>query len=67
MTIKSASGGKDVILAAAEPEFLGFSDEYQMAHPTRFERVTFAFGGQGWIRFPCLPEISWNYHSQVVS
>src|SRR6266516_2932441 len=25
-----------------------------LAHPTRFERVTFAFGGQGWVYFPCL-------------
>jgi hypothetical protein len=23
-----------------------FADEYQVARPTRFERVTFAFGGQ---------------------
>jgi hypothetical protein len=28
--------------------------------------VTFAFGGQRWIHFPCLPEISWNYQSQVI-
>jgi hypothetical protein len=31
------------------PAYLGrtaFADEYQVAHPTRFERVTFAFGGQ---------------------
>jgi hypothetical protein len=24
-----------------------FADEYKVAHPTRFERVTFAFGGLG--------------------
>src|SRR6266480_3650738 len=28
----------------------------KLAHPTRFERVTFAFGGQRWDNFPCLPE-----------
>src|SRR5258705_6307460 len=32
-----------------------------LAHPTRFERVTFAFGGQGWADYYCLPEIAWNY------
>jgi hypothetical protein len=32
-----------------------------LAHPTRFERVTFAFGGQRWGYYLCLPKIPWNY------
>jgi hypothetical protein len=38
-----------------------------MAHPTRFERVAFAFGGQRWDNYPCLPEILWNYFASDVS
>jgi len=38
----------------------------EMAHPTRFERVTFAFGGQRWGYFSRLPEKTWNYLVQVI-
>jgi hypothetical protein len=34
----------------------------RLAHPTRFERVTFAFGGQKWVlsrRFLGLPQLSY--------
>jgi hypothetical protein len=43
-------GSKDVleraVLASRVWSRTAFADEYQVAHPTRFERVTFAFGGQ---------------------
>jgi hypothetical protein len=38
----------------------------EVAHPTRFERVTFAFGGQGWGYSRGLPEFPWNYSVPVV-
>ena len=38
-----------------------------LAHPTRFERVTFAFGGQGLGYYLCLPEIPWNYLPSGIS
>jgi hypothetical protein len=34
-----------------------------MAHPIGVEPMTFAFGGQRWVDFWCLPEIAWNYRS----
>jgi hypothetical protein len=37
-----------------------------LAHPTRFERVTFAFGGQGWGNNPRLPGIASNYQMRYI-
>ncbi len=55
---------KDILQAAIAGKQIengnvrGFVRKWRTRHD--FERVTFAFGGQGWGYYRCLPEIPWN-------